>query len=140
MNSGRSDNAERAADLARLAAAAEAEESRKAQVLIDAFVRDVIALGVQPVALRARGYSGSARYRTRQRGWYIRSDETVAIGEHGEYYLMAVWAGLRERFVGVDVTASAPPLVVGKGGRDGESFDLDVLLAACLDRLRGAHH
>jgi hypothetical protein len=32
--------------------------------------------------------------------------------------------GLRERISGVKLKPSAPPLIVGKGGRDGESGDL----------------
>jgi hypothetical protein len=57
-------------------------------------------------------------------GWYIRKNESIAIGEDGGYYVLTVPGGLRERFTGVKLTPSAPPLVIGRGGKDGESGDI----------------
>jgi hypothetical protein len=38
--------------------------------------------------------------------------------------VLTVPGGLRERFTGVRLVATPPPLIVGKGGRDGETGDL----------------
>jgi hypothetical protein len=73
--------------------------------------------------LRARLYGGQS-VKTDKVGWYIRKNESIAIGEDGSYYVLTVPGGLRERFTGVKLTPSAPPLVIGRGGKDGESGDI----------------
>jgi hypothetical protein len=115
--------AEEAARRAELAASQERAESKQAQVLIDRFVADAKARGIAPQPLRATLYSGKS-VKTDKLGWYLRKNESLAIGDDGSYYVMTVPGGLRERLSGVKLKASAPPLVVGKGGRDGESGDL----------------
>jgi hypothetical protein len=115
--------AEEAARRAELAASQERSESKQAQVLIDRFVADAKARGIAPQPLRATLYSGKS-VKTDKIGWYLRKNESLAIGDDGSYYVMTVPGGLRERLSGVKLKASAPPLVVGKGGRDGESGDL----------------
>jgi hypothetical protein len=115
--------AEEAARRAELAASQERAESKQAQVLIDRFVADAKARGIAPQPLRATLYSGKS-VKTDKIGWYLRKNESLAIGDDGSYYVMTVPGGLRERLSGVKLKASAPPLVVGKGGRDGESGDL----------------
>jgi len=57
-------------------------------------------------------------------GWYIRKNESVAVGEDGSYYVLVVPGGLRERLSGAKLKPSPPPLIVGKGGRDGDTGDL----------------
>ncbi|MET1006616.1 MAG: hypothetical protein ABWX96_13790, partial [Propionibacteriaceae bacterium] len=57
-------------------------------------------------------------------GWYLRKNQSLAIGDDGAYYVLTVPGGLKERLTGVKLTASPPPLIVGKGGRDGETGDI----------------
>lgn len=123
--------AEEAAVRAELAAGAERMESAKARELIDGFLIEARASGLTPEPLRATLYSGQS-VRTDQRGWYLRKNQSVAIGEDGSYYILTVPGGLRERLRGVQLRPSPPPLIVGKGGRDGETGDLSEFLARRL--------
>ena len=125
--------AEEAARRAELAAAAERGESAQAQVLIDAFVTQAKARGLTPVPLRATLYTGQA-VKTDKVGWYLRKNESLAIGEDGAYYILTVPGGLKERLRGVQLKPSPPPLHVGKGGRDGETGDLGEFLERVLAR------
>lgn len=124
--------AEEAARRAELAAAQERGESRHAQVLIDAFVTEARARGIPVEPLRASLFTGQS-VKTDKRGWYLRKNHSLAIGEDGGYYVLTVPGGLRERLTGVALQPSPPPLVVGRGGRDGESGSLSDFLAWRLD-------
>ena len=115
--------AEEAARRAELAAAQERAESHQAQKLIDEFVATAKAKGIAPGPLLATLYTGHS-VKTDKVGWYLRKNESLAIGEDGSYYVLTVPGGLRERFSGVKLKATPPPLIVGKGGRDGESGDM----------------
>lgn len=120
--------AEEAARRVELAASHERAESAKAQILIDQFVRDAAAAGIAPHPLRAILFNGASA-KTDKLGWYLRRNQTLAIGHDGSYYVLTVPGGLRERFRGVTLQPSPPPLIVGKGGRDGESGELSEFLA-----------
>jgi len=120
--------AEEAARRAELAAAQERGESQQAQVLVDGFVAEAKARGIAAEALRATLFTGQS-VKTDKRGWYLRKNQSLAIGEDGSYYVLTVPGGLRERLTGVSLQASPPPLVVGRGGRDGESGSLSDFLA-----------
>jgi hypothetical protein len=115
--------AEEAARRAELAANANRAESKQAQVLIDRFVADARERGIATVPLRATLYGGQS-VKTDKVGWYLRKNQSLAIGEDGSYYVLTVPGGWRERLSGVKLKPSPPPMVVGKGGRDGESGDL----------------
>lgn len=115
--------AEEAARRAELAAAQDRAESRQAQRLIDEFVAAAKARGIAPARLRATLYTGQS-VKTDKVGWYLRKNESLAIGEDGSYYVLTVPGGLRERLSGVKLKPTPPPLIVGKGGRDGESGDI----------------
>ncbi len=115
--------AEEAAHRAELAAGQERVESRKAQVLIDQFVADAKAAGIAPEPLKATLYTGQS-VKTDKSGWYLRKNQSLAVGDDGSYYVLTVPGGLRERLRGVKLAASPPPLIIGKGGRDGETGDL----------------
>jgi hypothetical protein len=115
--------AEEAARRAELAAAQDRAESRQAQKLIDEFVAAAKARGMAPAPLRATLYTGQS-VKTDKVGWYLRNNQSLAIGEDGSYYVLTVPGGFRERFSGVKLKPTPPPLIVGKGGRDGESGDL----------------
>jgi len=117
-----------AADLARREQADEAE----AAALLAAFVAAAREQDLAPVPLRARSYDGRHRYRTRLHGWYLRRDESVAVGEDGGFYVLSVPASIRARLSGATPTPTRPRLVLGAGGRDGERITLQAALARLL--------
>ncbi|MCL2783230.1 MAG: hypothetical protein FWD80_04565 [Propionibacteriaceae bacterium] len=106
-------------------------ESERAQVLIDRFVAAAQAAGLAPVELRARTVKGRF-VKTNVQGWYIRNDHSVAIGTDGGYYQLVVFGGLMVVLRGVELSPVAPPLVVGRGAKDGESGDLKDFLDRTL--------
>ena len=81
------------------------------------------ARGLLTARLRARSYNGRATYRTQVEGWYLKRNRTSPSGADGQL-LRAV--GRRPASPpGSPVSRSRPsppPLVVGAGGRDGESI------------------
>jgi len=121
---------QRVKQMAELAEQRQQDESAQAQVLIDEFVRQAEALGLAPVDLKAT--VGGRLVRTDVRGWYLRRDHTIAIGTDGGYYRLGLPGGWAARLRGVHPTPSPPPLVVGRGGKDGESGDLKDFLARAL--------
>jgi hypothetical protein len=123
--------AEDAARRAELAAGARRAEAAKAQRLIDEFVEAAGRAGIPPVPLEARLLSGHA-VRTDRQGWYLRVDRSVAIGTDGGYYQLVVPGGWRERIRGVRLSPSPPPMVIGRGGKDGETGDLTFFLNRVL--------
>ncbi len=124
--------AEEAARRAELAAAQERGESVQAQKLIDGFVAEARRRGLPAEPLRATLLTGQS-VRTDKTGWYLRKNRSLAIGEDGHYYVLTVPGGLKERLSGVKLRPSPPPLIVGKGGRDGESGSLTDFLRWRLD-------
>lgn len=113
-------------------AARQRAESDRARALIAAFVADARRRGVDPVPLQVRSYDGRARYRTPLEGWYLRRDGTVGVDTAGEFYVLTAPASLAARFRGVRPEPQDPPLVIGAGGKDGESLDLPEALARAL--------
>ncbi|BFU43627.1 hypothetical protein [Krasilnikovia sp. MM14-A1004] len=109
-----------------------AEATRAADLLTD-FVHRAAERGLSPAPLTARSFDGRATYRTRLRGWYLKANRSVAVGEDSRYYVLSVPASLRARFRGAELTPSPPRLVVGAGGGDGETMPLAQLLARRLD-------
>jgi hypothetical protein len=110
-----------------------AAETAQARELIAGFLREARERGLPTTPLTARGYGGRARYRTGLRGWYLVPGGSVAIGDDGGFYALAVPDSWRARFVGARVAPQDPPLIVGEGGRDGESSPLSTLLRRLLD-------
>ena len=102
----------------------QAAESARARVMIAEFVERAKASGPAPVPLRARSSSGSATYRTPLVGWYLRVDESVGVDVDGQFYVLRAVPSLSARLRGTSPEPSDPPLVLGAGGRDGESLDL----------------
>lgn len=111
-----------------------AAESAAARDLLADFVAAARARGIAPEPLRARTFTGGATYRTSVEGWYLRRNRSVAVGTDGEFYVLGVPASISARLRGARLVPSDPPLVLGKGGRDGESVDLAEALARVLDR------
>ena len=120
------DNAERLAELADLRRRGEAAAASK---LLQQFVADAVAAGITPGPLVVRRPGRRRRIRTDRTGWYLRRDHSLAVTQDGDFVVLnppLPWhAGLRGP---VSVPASDPPLVVGRGGRDGDSIDLAELL------------
>lgn len=113
-------------------AARQRAESARARTMIEEFLDQARTRGVAPVPLHARSYDGRARYRTPLQGWYLRRDETVGIDTAGQFYVLTAPPSLIARFRGVQPTPQDPPLVIGAGGKDGESIDLPEALARVL--------
>lgn len=124
----------RAAEHHATAAARQADaESAKAQALLGRFVVDAVAAGIAPEPLRARGPGGSTRtFRTDRRGWYLRRDRSIAVDVNARYLVLLGPVSWWSVFTGTRVGDSAPPLVVGRGGKDGDAIELAELLARRL--------
>lgn len=105
-------------------AAAKAAESAQASAYLRQFASAARAanLPTETLVVRARGGKGSAR--TSIQGWYLRVDQTMAVDSEGNFYLLQDHLTLKDRLRGFTPTPSDPPLVLGYGGRDGESIDL----------------
>jgi hypothetical protein len=110
-----------------------AVEAAQARELVAAFVREARERALPTTPLMARGYGSRARYRTGLRGWHLVADSSLAVGDDGGFYVLAVPVSWRARFVGVRVRTQDPPLIVGEGGGDGESIPLRTLLRRRLD-------
>ena len=113
--------------------AGRAAEAQQAAALLAGFVRQAGERGLAPSVLTATSVDGRARYRTKVRGWYLKSNKSVAVGTDGQYYVLSVPPSLRARFTGADLSPSVPRLVVGAGGGDGETLPLAHLLQRRLD-------
>ncbi len=109
------------------------QESAKASVLLEQFVRDAAATGLPPAPLVATPSKGRGHYRTGVRGWYLRRDRSLGVDTDGQWYLLVVPASLRDRLRGHDLRPSPPPLQVGEGARDGESLPMARLLELRLE-------
>ncbi|HEX6326603.1 MAG TPA: hypothetical protein VFZ72_08520 [Jiangellaceae bacterium] len=107
-------------------------ETRHARQLIDKFVVTMNERGMPPSRLRARVPGRRTTYRTGRTGWYIRQNRSLAIGTGGEFLILDVPASVQSRMFGATVVPSDPPLVVGRGARDGESIELAELLRRAL--------
>ena len=129
----RAERSERANQHRRAQLARSEEESAKAQVLVDRFVAQAAQAGLPTEELTARPWSGRGRYRTGLVGWYLRTDHSIGLGQDGTYYVLIVPPVRFGRWRTVRVDPTPPPLVVGKGGRDGDSVALDTLLKLRLE-------
>ena len=103
-----------------------------------AFVADARARGLATEELRARTRGSGASYATGLRGWALRRDRSAAVAEDGSFYLLTlpglgVLEALAALLRGVRLEPADPPLVMGRGGRDGESVPLADLLSARLE-------
>ncbi|NJP32585.1 hypothetical protein [Micromonospora thermarum] len=110
-----------------------AAEAAEAAELVAWFVAEARRRGLPSERLTARSYDGRGRYRTRLRGWYVDRARTRAVDVDGRFHLLTVRGGLRARLFGADPQPGPAPLVIGAGGRDGESVPLRVLLSRRLD-------
>ena len=115
-----------------MAAAALRNESIAAQVQVDEFVATAKSRGLTPEPLRAQ-LMERTRVKSDQVGWYLNRARTLAIAPDGRFFQLLTTGGRLARFTGVKLSPSPPPLVIGRGGRDGETGDLKDFLARALD-------
>ncbi|GAB2476120.1 hypothetical protein GCM10027063_16250 [Promicromonospora xylanilytica] len=114
----------------RLQARQDAEHAR-AEALLREFVTATRTAGLAPVPLRVQGYGGRGTVRTPLEGWYLRVDRTAGVGTDGGFYVLTAPIGLLDRVRGIRPEPRRPPLLLGAGGKDGDS----VPLADALERL-----
>jgi hypothetical protein len=107
-----------------------AEHARAAEML-RTFVAAAGRAGLVPERLRVQSYEGRGTARTGLTGWYLRGDRTVAVGTDGRFYVLTARLSALDRLRGATVAPADPPLVLGAGGKDGDSL----ALAAALTRL-----
>ena len=107
-------------------------EAARARVMIEQFLEQARTRGLAPVRLHVRSYDGRARYRTPLQGWYLRRDETVGIDTDGRFYVLTSPPSVTAWLRGVQPAPQDPPLVIGAGGKDGESIDMADALARVL--------
>lgn len=131
MNHEPTSRAEAARRRVELSEANARNEAIAAQKLIDAFIERARATGLEPVPLRAQLFNGK-QVKTDKQGWYIRRNHSIAVGVDGGYYILTIAGGLAERLRGAKLSPTLPPLVVGRGGRDGETGDLSDFLDRAL--------
>ena len=110
-----------------------AVETERARQIVADFVREARARGLRTERLAVRPYNGRGTYRTGLEGWYVRRDHSLAVGTDGEFYVLSVPASLRARLTRAHPEPSDPPLIAGKGARDGHSMALDALLRQRLE-------
>lgn len=84
-----------------------------------------------PERLVVKGYGGRGSARSDVEGWYLRLDKTVGLGTDGQFYVLTAPLSALDRIRGVRLQPTPPPLVIGAGGKDGDSIEL----VAALDRL-----
>lgn len=84
-----------------------------------------------------QGYSGGRTARTPLRGWYLRKDHKAGIDIEGNFYLLTRPLTVLDVLRGVTPRPSRPPLVLGAGGRDGDSVELTDALERLLPKWRG---
>jgi hypothetical protein len=110
-----------------------AAETQQAAEHVAAFVEQARAHNLPTTRLRAGSLNGRTTYKTALEGWYLKRNRTLAIGVDGNFYIMSASPSLTARVTGVVVHPSDPPLVVGAGGRDGESMPIAEILALRLE-------
>lgn len=116
-----------------MADAARRNEAVAAQTQINEFIATTAQRGLQPEPLQAVLMDGT-RVKCDQVGWYLNKARTLAIGPDGRFFQLLTTGGRWARFTGVKISASPPPLFVGRGGRDGETGDLKDFLARTLEQ------
>ncbi len=117
---------------ARALAARQAAESGRAREMLAGLVARALAEGPAPEPLVVRSFDGRHQYRTPLHGWYLRQDRSVGVDTDGEFYVLRAPSSLGALWRGVRPDPSEPPLILGAGGKDGESLDLDVAIARVL--------
>lgn len=111
---------------------AAAREHEKATVMLREAAAQLQARGIEPHPLTAFPYRGRRPVKTSIIGWYLKSDRSVGMDIEGRYFILSAPGDLLTRLRGANLEPRRAPLVVGRGGRDGEAINLDELLALRL--------
>ena len=114
----------------RLRARQDAEHAQADRLLRD-FARAAARAGLAPEKLEVRGYGGRGTARTPILGWYLRIDRTAGVSTDGDFYVLTSPLTMADRLRGVRPGPQKPPLILGAGGKDGDSLEL----TAALERL-----
>lgn len=109
------------------------EEHERATAIIRKAIEAYRAAGIEPIPLQARPFTGTGTIRTSLTGWYLKHDRTLAVDEEARFYVLRVPGGLLSRLKGATPEPSPAPLVVGRGARDGETFEIKELLQMRLE-------
>jgi len=116
----------------RLAARQDAEHTR-AEALLAKFLPIVTAHGPAPVDLMVQGYGGVGLAPTHLKGWYLRNNRTCALGTDGKFYvLIAPLSRFHPKWRKIKIAPSRPPLIIGEGGKDGDTIELSESLERIL--------
>ncbi len=115
----------------RLRARQDAEHAQ-ADAMLREFARVAASRGLEPEDLQVKGYGGRGTARTDIRGWYLRQDRTAGVSTDGDFHVLTAPLTLLDRVRGVRPEPQKPPLVLGAGGKDGDSVDLAVALERLL--------
>lgn len=107
-------------------------EHVRAEAMLVEFVAAARGARLEPEPLVIRGYGGRGTARTPLRGWYLRTDRTAAVSDDGGFYVLTAPLTLLDRLRGVLPEPKRPPLVLGAGGKDGDSIELAVALERLL--------
>ena len=107
----------------RLQARQDAEHAR-AEALLREFVAAARTSGLAPVPLLVQGYGGRGTARTPLEGWYLRVDRTAGVSTAGDFYVLTAPIGLLDRVRGIRPEPRRPPLLLGAGGKDGDTLPL----------------
>lgn len=122
---------EAAKERARMLEARKEAESAKAAKIVAAFLQVAANEGLESFPLRAKGYGGGSA-KTALRGWYLRTDETVALDTQGKFYILTMSLSRREKLFGAAPLPKPVPLTIGEGGRDGDIVPLRFALERLL--------
>ncbi len=95
--------------------------------------------GLPSQPLVVHGYGGKGTAKTPLRGWMLMNSPRLAVDTDGKYYFLIQELSLLDRLRGVTPTPIPPTLILGRGGRDGESMDLTVALGNLLPNWRELH-
>jgi hypothetical protein len=107
-------------------------ETARAGEMLRRFAAAAGRAGLPPEPLRVHDYGGRGTSRTPLTGWYLRGDRTVAVGTDGRFYVLTARLSVLDRLRGRSVAPEDPPLVLGAGGKDGDSIDLATALTRLL--------
>lgn len=108
----------------------------KAEAQIAEFMPVLLRHGPAPQPLLVTGYGGRSQARCNVKGWYLRNDKTAGLGTDGKFYVLTAPLSAFDRFRGVKLAPTRPPLILGEGGKDGDTIELSEALNRLLPNWR----
>lgn len=107
-------------------------QTERARRMLHTFAAAARAANLPTEPLVVKGYGNRGSARTPLRGWYLRIDRTAALTPDGQFYVLTAPLTAWERLRGTTPAPSDPPLVLGAGGKDGDSIPLADALTRLL--------